>query len=95
MDKFKTKDILKAQLSETITVQRDTYNYLKNSYTQLSMILVYYEKIIIDILNKLLIDLSMILSNIRTLSAIRRIWKSIPQEYSFIKPNYERVFRDV
>ena len=29
VDKFKTKDMLKGQISETITIERDTYSNLK------------------------------------------------------------------
>ena len=61
LDKFKTKDILKGQISETITIDRRVYSSLKNSYTQLSTLLVYYEKILFDLLNKLVIDLSKII----------------------------------
>ena len=58
VDKFKTKDILKRQVSETITLDKTKYTNLKNSYTKLSMLLVFYEKILLEIALKLIKDLS-------------------------------------
>lgn len=81
VDKFKTKDMLKGQISETITIERDTYSNLKNSYTQLSMLLVYYEKILIDIMNKLIIDLS-------------KIFQMIKKAFNFMK-NTQRIRRNI
>ena len=81
VDKFKTKDMLKGQISETITIERDTYSNLKNSYTQLSMLLVYYEKILIDIMNKLIIDLS-------------KIFQMIKKAFNFMK-NTRRIRRNI
>jgi len=58
VDQFKTKDILKGQISETITIEKVKYIHLKNSYSQLSILLCYYEKILLELLNKFYIDIS-------------------------------------
>lgn len=58
VDQFKTKDILKGEITDTITIERVKYTHLKNSYSQLSILLCYYEKILFELLNKIFLDLS-------------------------------------
>ena len=62
IEHFKTNEILKGQISEKIKVDKEKFFFLKNSYLKLSMLLMYYEKFLFDIFNKLVIDLSNLIS---------------------------------
>ena len=56
-DIFTTNE-LNTVIEDKVFLKRSSYNFLKNSYSQLSILLIHYEKLLYDILNKMYIDLS-------------------------------------
>lgn len=76
-DIFETKDIEKGEIAPTVLIERSKYNFLKNSYSQLSILLIHYEKLLMDLLNKLFVDLSRIILTKRKLPIVRTICKQI------------------
>ncbi len=60
-DIFNTHNLTRGIEAEQVLVDRKQYNFLKNSYSQLSILLIHYEKLLMELLNRLYIDLGIIL----------------------------------